>query len=121
VLEKRFKLTENGTSVGREILAGATTWVTMVYIVAVNPLLLENLQMDFGAVFVATCLASAFGCILMGLLANLPVALAPGMGLNAFFTYSIVIGMDVPWQTALGAVFWSGVLFLVLSLTGVRE
>jgi AGZA family xanthine/uracil permease-like MFS transporter len=103
------------------VLAGATTWVTMVYIVAVNPLMLENAQMDFGAVFVATCLAAAVGSVLMGVLANWPVALAPGMGLNAFFTYSIVIGMDLPWEVALGAVFWSGVLFLILSLTGVRE
>ena len=103
------------------MLAGATTWVTMVYIVAVNPLMLENAQMDFGAVFVATCLAAAVGSVLMGVLANWPVALAPGMGLNAFFTYSIVIGMDLPWEVALGAVFWSGVLFLILSLTGVRE
>ena len=77
--------------------------------------------MDFGAVFVATCLAAAFGSMFMGAVANLPLALAPGMGLNAFFTYSIVIGMNLPWQTALGAVFWSGVLFLILSLTGVRE
>ena len=121
VLQDWFKLAEHGTSFGREVLAGATTWVTMVYIVAVNPLMLENAQMDFGAVFVATCLAAAFGSMFMGAVANLPVALAPGMGLNAFFTYSIVIGMNLPWQTALGAVFWSGVLFLILSLTGVRE
>ena len=121
MLQDRFKLAEQGTSVGKEVLAGATTWVTMVYIVAVNPLMLENAQMDFGAVFVATCLAAAFGSMFMGAVANLPVALAPGMGLNAFFTYSIVIGMNLPWQTALGAVFWSGVLFLILSLTGVRE
>ena len=121
VLRDRFKLAEQGTSVGKEALAGATTWVTMVYIVAVNPLMLENAQMDFGAVFVATCLAAAFGSMFMGAVANLPLALAPGMGLNAFFAYSIVIGMDLPWQTALGAVFWSGVLFLILSLTGVRE
>ena len=93
----------------------------MVYIVAVNPLMLENAQMDFGAVFVATCLAAAVGSMLMGFLANWPVGLAPGMGLNAFFTYSIVIGMNLPWQTALGAVFWSGILFLILSMTGVRE
>jgi len=120
-LQNWFKLTEHDTSVGKEVLAGATTWVTMVYIVAVNPLMLENAQMDFGAVFVATCLAAAVGSVLMGVLANWPVALAPGMGLNAFFTYSIVIGMDLPWEVALGAVFWSGVLFLILSLTGVRE
>ena len=121
MLQDWFKLTEQGTSVGNEVLAGATTWVTMVYIVAVNPLMLENAQMDFGAVFVATCLAAAFGSMFMGAVANLPVALAPGMGLNAFFTYSIVVGMNLPWQTALGAVFWAGVLFLILSLTGVRE
>ena len=121
VLQDWFKLAEHGTSLGKEVLAGATTWVTMVYIVAVNPLILQNAQMDFGAVFVATCLAAAFGSMFMGAVANLPVGLAPGLGLNAFFTYSIVIGMNLPWQTALGAVFWSGVLFLILSLTGVRE
>ena len=121
VLQDWFKLAEQGTSLRKEVLAGATTWVTMVYIVAVNPLILQNAQMDFGAVFVATCLAAAFGSMFMGAVANLPVGLAPGLGLNAFFTYSIVIGMNLPWQTALGAVFWSGVLFLILSLTGVRE
>ena len=121
VLQDWFKFAEQGTSLGREVLAGVTTWVTMAYIVAVNPSMLENAQMDFGAVFVATCLAAAFGSIFMGAVANLPVALAPGLGLNAFFTYSIVIGMNLPWQTALGAVFWSGVVFLILSLTGVRE
>lgn len=121
VLQDWFKLAEQGTSLGKEVLAGATTWVTMVYIVAVNPLILQDAQMDFGAVFVATCLAAAFGSMFMGAVANLPVGLAPGLGLNAFFTYSIVIGMNLPWQTALGAVFWSGVLFLILSLTGVRE
>ena len=121
MLQDWFKFTEQGTSPGKEVLAGATTWVTMAYIVAVNPSMLENAQMDFGAVFVATCLAAAFGSIFMGAVANLPVALAPGLGLNAFFTYSIVIGMNLPWQTALGAVFWSGVVFLILSLTGVRE
>ena len=121
VLQNWFKLAEKDTSVATEVLAGATTWVTMVYIVAVNPLMLQDAQMDLGAVFVATCLAAAFGSLFMGAVANLPVALAPGMGLNAFFTYSIVIGMDLPWQTALGAVFWSGVLFLILSVSGVRE
>ena len=121
VLQDWFKFAEQGTSLGKEVLAGVTTWVTMAYIVAVNPSMLENAQMDFGAVFVATCLAAAFGSIFMGAVANLPVALAPGLGLNAFFTYSIVIGMNLPWQTALGAVFWSGVVFLILSLTGVRE
>ena len=121
MLQDWFKLAEQGTSGGKEVLAGMTTWVTMAYIVAVNPLMLENAQMDFGAVFVATCLAAAFGSIFMGVVANLPVALAPGMGLNAFFTYSIVIGMNLHWQTALVAVFWSRILFLILSLTGVRE
>ncbi|MCH2460250.1 MAG: NCS2 family permease [Gemmatimonadetes bacterium] len=121
MLQDWFKFTEQGTSPGKEVLAGATTWVTMAYIVAVNPSMLENAQMDFGAVFVATCLAAAFGSIFMGAVANLPVALAPGLGRNAFFTYSIVIGMNLSWQTALGAVFWSGVIFLILSLTGIRE
>jgi len=121
LLQDWFRLEEHGTSPGKELLAGVTTWVTMVYIVAVNPLMLENAQMDFGAVFTATCLAAAFGSIFMGVVANLPIALAPGLALNAFFTYSIVIGMSLPWQVALGAVFWSGLIFLVLSLTGVRE
>ncbi|MDB4262785.1 NCS2 family permease [Porticoccaceae bacterium] len=120
-LDSLFKIKARGTTPLKELLAGITTWVTMVYIVAVNPHMLSDAGMDFGAVFVATCLAAAFGCLIMGAVANLPIALAPGMGLNAFFTYSIVLGMGLSWELALGAVFWSGFLFLILSLTKVRE
>ncbi|MCX8490027.1 MAG: NCS2 family permease [Cyclobacteriaceae bacterium] len=120
-LNDLFKLIENGTSAWKELIAGTTTWVTMVYIVAVNPAMLSNAGMDQGALFVATCLAAAFGSLIMGLYANLPIALAPGMGLNAFFVYSIVKGHGLPWQDALGAVFWSGVLFLILSFSPIRK
>ncbi len=115
-----FRLQEHGTNVRTELLAGLTTYMTMVYIVFVNPAILSQTGMDKGAVFVATCLAAAFGSALMGLYANYPVALAPGMGLNAYFTYSVVKGLGVPWQAALGAVFVSGVLFLLVSVTPVR-
>jgi AGZA family xanthine/uracil permease-like MFS transporter len=104
-----------------EILAGCTTFMTMAYIIFVNPSILHETGMPIGAVTVATCLAAAFGSLLMGLLARYPIALAPGMGLNAYFTYSVVKGMGVPWQTALGAVFLSGVAFLLLTLTGARQ
>jgi AGZA family xanthine/uracil permease-like MFS transporter len=116
-----FKLEENGTSVRTELLAGLTTYVTMVYIAFVNPAMLAETGMDKGAVFVATCLAAAFGSALMGLYANFPVALAPGMGLNAYFTYSVVKGLGIPWEAALAAVFASGVLFLIVSITPVRR
>ena len=96
-----FKLEENGTSVRTELLAGLTTYMTMVYIAFVNPAILAEAGMDKGAVFVATCLAAAFGSALMGLYANFPVAMAPGMGLNAYFTYSVVKGMGLPWEAAL--------------------
>lgn len=120
-LERSFHLTSNGTTVKREIVAGVTTFLAMVYITVVNPAILSEAGMDFGAVFVATCLAAAIGTLLMGLLANYPIALAPGMGQNAFFTYSVVIGSGHPWQVALGAVFLSGVIFVVLSVLPVRE
>ena len=116
-----FAVKSSGSTVGREVLAGATTYLTMVYIVIVNPAILGEAGMDTGAVFVATCLAAALGSLLMGVLANYPIALAPGMGLNAFFTYGVVLGMGHSWQTALGAVFLSGLLFLILSLLPVRE
>jgi len=116
-----FDLETNGTTVRTELLAGLTTYVTMVYVAFVNPAILAEAGMDKGAVFVATCLAAAFGSAFMGLYANYPVALAPGMGLNAYFTYSVVKGLGVPWQTALGAVFVSGVLFLLVSVTPIRE
>jgi len=121
MLERYFGLTEHGTSVRTEVLAGVTTFLTMAYIIFVNPLILGDAGMDKGAVFVATCIASALATIIMGLYANYPLALAPGMGLNAFFTYGVVKGMHYTWQVALGAVFISGVLFLLLSVTRVRE
>ena len=104
-----------------EIGAGIATWLTMVYIAAVNPQMLAQAGMDFGAVFTATCVAAALGSTLMGLLANRPIALAPGMGLNAVFVYTMVLGMGLSWQAALGVVFWSGILFVVLSATPIRE
>ncbi len=120
-LNSFFKLSENGTTVRTELLAGVTTFLTMVYIVFVNPSILQAAGMDQGAVFVATCVAAAVGTLIMGIYANYPVALAPGMGLNAYFTYGVVLGMGHTWQVALGAVFVSGLLFLVLSLLPVRS
>ncbi len=121
MLSSYFKLAENGTTVRTEILAGITTFLTMAYITVVNPAILSDAGMDFGAVFVATCLAAALGTLIMGLYANYPIALAPGMGLNAFFTYGVVLGMGYVWQTALGAVFISGIMFIILSVLPVRE
>ncbi|EWH06802.1 NCS2 family permease [Pseudoalteromonas lipolytica] len=121
MLERLFKIRENNTSVRRETIAGITTFITMVYIVFVNPAMLAEAGMDQGAAFVATCIAAAIGCFIMGLWANYPLALAPGMGLNAFFTYGVVLGMGYSWQAALGAVFMSGCIFLCLSLFKVRE
>ncbi|MDN5369565.1 MAG: adenine/guanine/hypoxanthine permease, partial [Shewanella sp.] len=121
MLEKLFKLKEHQTSLKQEVLAGITTFLTMAYIIFVNPSMLANAGMDQGAVFVATCLAAAVGCLVMGLLANYPIALAPGMGLNAFFTYTVVGDMGYSWETALGAVFLSGCCFLILSLVRIRE
>jgi AGZA family xanthine/uracil permease-like MFS transporter len=120
-LERHFRFSEHQTTWRTEVLAGVTTFVTMAYIIFVNPAILSETGMPIGAVTIATCLCAAFGSILMGLLANLPLALAPGMGLNAYFTYTVVKGMGVPWQTALGAVFLSGVLFLLLTVTGLRQ
>ncbi|HUN39657.1 MAG TPA: NCS2 family permease [Acetobacteraceae bacterium] len=116
-----FRLRDNRTSVRTELLAGLTTYLTMAYIVVVNPSILASAGIDHGAAFVATCIAAAIGSAAMGLLANLPLALAPGMGLNAYFTFTVVKGMGVPWETALGAVFISGVLFLIVSILRVRE
>ena len=120
-LERYFGFAEHGTTWRTELLAGVTTFVTMAYIVFVNPAILSETGMPIAAVTVATCLCAAFGSVLMGALANYPLALAPGMGLNAYFTYTVVKGMGVPWQTALGAVFLSGVIFLLLTLGGVRQ
>lgn len=115
-----FKLRENNTTFITEITAGFTTFLTMAYIIVVNPAILTEAGMDFGAVFVATILATVLGTLIMGLWANWPVALAPGMGLNAFFTYSVVLTMGHSWPLALGAVFWAGLLFLIISLTPLR-
>lgn len=120
-LNRQFKLEERGTTVRQEIIAGIATFLTMAYIIIVNPLILKDAGMDFGAVFTATILAAVIGTTIMGLWANWPVAMAPGMGLNAFFTYGVVLGMGHTWQVALGAVFCSGILFLILSFTKVRQ
>ncbi|MEQ1245739.1 NCS2 family permease [Acinetobacter soli] len=121
LLERLFKLSENKTNFRTEVLAGVTTFLTMCYIIIVNPIILSETGMNYGAVFVATCLAAAIGCLVMGLIANYPIALAPGMGLNAYFTYSVCLGMGVPWQTALAAVFISGLVFLAISFLKIRE
>ena len=121
MLEKLFQLQAHNTSVRTEILAGLTTFLTMAYILFVNPAILGETGMDKGAVFVATCLAAAIGSAIMGLIANYPIALAPGMGLNAFFTYTVVLHMGHSWQVALGAVFISATLFFVLSVFRIRE
>ena len=121
MLEQIFKLSDHRTTVKTEVLAGLTTFLTMAYIIFVNPSILAQAGMDQGAVFVATVLAAVIGTLIMGLYANYPVALAPGMGLNAYFTYGVVLGMGHSWQVALGAVFVSGILFLILSVLPVRE
>ncbi|WP_426102161.1 NCS2 family permease [Massilia sp. TSP1-1-2] len=121
ILEHFFKLKENGTDVRTELLAGLTTFLTMAYIIFVNPSILGDAGMPKDAVFVATCLAAALGTLIMGLYANYPIALAPGMGLNAYFAYVVVKGMGLPWQVALGAVFISGCLFILVSVFKLRE
>ena len=121
MLETIFKITANESTIRRECIAGLTTFITMVYIVFVNPAMLAQTGMDQGAAFIATCIAAAIGCFIMGFWANYPIALAPGMGLNAFFTYGVVLGMGHTWQAALGAVFISGCIFLFLSLFKIRE
>jgi AGZA family xanthine/uracil permease-like MFS transporter len=121
MLERLFDLRGHGTTVRTEVVAGLTTFLTMAYIVVVNPAVLGAAGMPVAAVAVATCLAAGFGSILMGLLSNYPLALAPGMGLNAYFTYTVVKGMGLPWQIALGCVFVSGVAFLLLTVAGVRQ
>ncbi|MGU3544735.1 NCS2 family permease [Methylobacterium sp. A52T] len=119
-LERTFRLAEHGTSVRTEVLAGLTTFLTMAYIVFINPSILGDAGMPRGAVFVATCLVAALGSMIMALWANYPIALAPGMGLNAYFTYVVVQQLGFSWQAALGAVFISGVCFLIVTLTGLR-
>src|SRR5512138_73603 len=120
-LERYFEFETLGADWKTEILAGFTTFMTMAYIVFVNPSILHETGMPLTAVTAATCLSAAFGSVLMGGLARYPIALAPGMGLNAYFTYSVVKGMGVSWQAALGAVFISGVAFVILTLVGVRQ
>lgn len=120
-LDSYFALTQRGTTPGKEVLAGATTFLTMAYIVLVNPAILGQAGLPIAAVAAATCFAAAFASILMGMYANVPLALAPGMGLNAYFAFTVVGQMQVPWPVALGCVFVSGVAFLVLTLTGVRQ
>jgi len=119
--EEYFEFRKLGTTWRTEIVAGITTFVTMAYIVLVNPAILHDAGMPLAAVTAATCLSAAFGSVLMGVFAKYPIALAPGMGLNAYFTYVVVKGMGVPWQAALGAVFMSGVVFMLLTLVGIRQ
>ncbi|MGB0894046.1 MAG: NCS2 family permease [Parashewanella sp.] len=121
MIEKLFKLKQHHTNFKQEVIAGVTTFLTMAYIIFLNPNILADAGMEHGAVFVATCIAAAIGCMIMGFYANYPIALAPGMGLNAFFTYTVVGEMGYTWQTALAAVFLSGICFLFLSLFKVRE
>ena len=121
MLERVFRLKECGTTAGREIVAGLTTFAAMAYILAVNPDILKNAGMPQAALVTATALSAAIATALMALLTNFPLALAPGMGINAYFAFSICIGMGIPWQSALGLVFINGCLFLLLSVTGIRE
>ena len=121
MLERFFKLSEHGTSVRTELIAGVTTFLTMSYIIFVNPDILSTTGMDRNAIFVATCLAAALGSIVMGLVANWPIGMAPGMGLNAFFAFTVVATLGFSWQQALGAVFISGAIFVLLTVTGVRS
>src|SRR5579864_873133 len=120
-LERIFNLSKSGSNVRTEFVAGLTTFLTMVYIVFVNPQILGNTGMDKGAVFVATCIAAAVSTAVMALYANYPIALAPGMGLNAFFAFTVVLGMKFAWQQALAAVFCSGVIFFLISVFRIRE
>jgi AGZA family xanthine/uracil permease-like MFS transporter len=121
LLERYFRLAENNTTIRREMLGGLTTFMTMAYIIVVNPQMLAQTGMPAEGVLFATCVSAAVATLVMGLWANYPLALAPGMSLNAYFTYSVCLGMHVPWQTALGAVFISGALFLVLTVSRIRE
>jgi AGZA family xanthine/uracil permease-like MFS transporter len=121
MIDNLFKLTEHKTNVRTEVIAGLTTFLTMAYIIFVNPQILSTTGMDQSAVFVATCVAAALGCFIMGFYANWPIAMAPGMGLNAFFAFGVVGAMGYTWQQALGAVFISGIIFLILTVTGVRR
>ena len=121
MFEKLFKLRENGTTIQIEIISGSTTFLSMAYIIFVQPAVLSIVGMDFGSVMMATCLSSAIACIVMAFFANYPIALAPGMGENFYFVFTVVLGMGIAWEKALGAVFISGVIFLILTLLRVRE
>jgi AGZA family xanthine/uracil permease-like MFS transporter len=121
LIERYFKLAENQSTVRRELLGGLTTFMTMAYVIVVNPQILAQAGMPADGVLFATCFSAAAASLVMGLYANYPIALAPGMSLNAYFTYSVCLGMHLPWQTALGVVFFSGVLFILLTVTRVRE
>ena len=116
-----FKFEENKTTLGRETIAGFTTFAAMAYILVVNPMILNNAGMDTQAVIMATAIAAAIGCFLMAFMTNYPIALAPGMGTNAYFAFIVVIGYGLPWQAALSLVFWNGVIFLLLSISGLRK
>src|SRR6266702_10962 len=120
-IERYFEFTHLGTNWRTEILDGVTTFLTMAYIVLVNPAILAAAGVPVAAATAATCLSAAFGSILMGIVARYPIALAPGMGLNAYFTYTVCLKMHIPWQTALGAVFLSGIIFLALTAAGIRQ
>ncbi len=120
-MKKYFQFKELGTNYRKETLGGLTTFLSMAYILAVNPGMLSATGMDYNSVFVATALAAAVGTLIMGIFAKYPIALAPGMGLNAFFAFSVVLGMGIPWETALTGVMFSGIIFILLSLTGIRE
>ena len=119
-LDQIFKLQDNHTTIKKEFLAGFTTFITMAYIIFVNPQIMALSGMDQGAIFVGTCLAAALACFVMGFFANWPIGLAPGMGLNAFFTYTVVGELGYSWEVALGAVFLAGVLFFIMSITRLR-
>ena len=121
ITEKLFKLNENNTTIKQEFIAGFTTFITMAYIIFVNPQIMAQSGMDLGAIFVGTCIAASAACIFMGLYANWPIGLAPGMGLNAFFTFTVVGEMGYSWETALGAVFLAGILFFIISVTNLRR
>src|SRR5215470_887025 len=121
LLDKTFHLTASRTTIRTELLAGLTTFMTMSYIIFVQPAVLSTTGMDFGAVMTATCIVSAIGCFLMAFLANYPIAVAPAMGHNFFFAFTVVAGMHYTWQVALGAVFISGMVFLLMSVIGARE
>ena len=120
MFESLFKLREHHTTARTEVVAGLTTFLTMAYIIFVNPQILGTTGMDQGAIFVSTCLAAAIGCFVMAFFANWPIGMAPGMGLNAFFAFTVVGALGYTWQQALGAVFVSGVIFIILTATGIR-